>query len=146
MYRSVVRATEFADKTENRKRVAELLSPANYLNQPMTVLEQVMVGRYADGLGSIVEAPQRIGFKAFPYESTAVWLLTQLRRWNMIPADIDFKAVARKVFLATDATKRMREMGFATPRSPMIRHTIMGKVFDPAFPNDYVDGFAIKRT
>ena len=146
MYRSVVRATEFADKTENRKRVAELLSPANYLNQPMTVLEQVMVGRYADGLGSIVEAPQRIGFKAFPYESTAVWLLTQLRRWNMIPTDIDYKAVAQKVFLATDATKRMREMGFATPPSPMIRHTIMGKIFDPEFPNDYVDSFAIKRT
>ena len=79
------------------------------------------------------DVPQRIGFKAFPYESTAVWLLTQLRRWNMIPADIDYKAIAQKVFLATNATKRTREMGFATPASPMIRHTIMGKVFDPAF-------------
>ena len=146
MYRSVVRATEFADKAENRKQVAELLSPANYLNQPKTVLEQVLVGRYADGLGSVVDVPQRIGFKAFPYESTAVWLLTQLRRWNMVPADVDYQAIAKKVFLATDATKRMHEMGFATPASSMIKHTIMGKVFDPAFPQAYVDNFAIKRT
>jgi len=146
MYRAVVRATEFADKAENRKKVAELLAPANYLNQPLTVLEQVLTGRYADGLGSIVESPQRMGFKAFPYESTGIWLLTQLRRWNMVPADINYQALASKVFLATDATRRMREMGFATPPSSMINHTIMGKTFDPAFPQAYVDSFAIKRT
>jgi nitrate/nitrite transport system substrate-binding protein len=42
--------------------------------------------------------------------------------------------------------KRMHEMGFATPASPMILHTIMGKAFDPASPQAYVDHFAIKRT
>ncbi|RTL49493.1 MAG: nitrate ABC transporter substrate-binding protein [Bradyrhizobiaceae bacterium] len=146
LYRAVVRATEFADKTENRKRVAELLAPAAYLNQPQTVLEQVLTGRYADGLGSVVDVPQRIGFKAFPYQSTAVWLLTQLRRWNMVPAGIDYQAVAKQVFLATDATKRMKEMGFAVPASPMIKHTILGKVFDPSAPQAYVDSFAIRRT
>jgi len=145
MYRSVVRATEFADKAENRNKVAELLAPTAYLNQPLTVLEQVMTGRYADGLGSVVDVPQRIGFKAFPDESTAVWPLTQLRRWNMVPADINYPAIAKKVFLATDAMKRMQEMGFATPPSPMIKHTIMGKAFDPAFPKEYVDNFAPER-
>lgn len=146
MYRAVVRATEFADKTENRKRVAELLAPAAYLNQPQTVLEQVLLGRYANGLGSIVEMPQRIGFKPFPYESTALWLLTQLRRWNMVPAGINYQAIAKKVFLATDATKRMRDMGLTPPPSTMIKHTVMGKVFDPASPQAYVDGFAIRRS
>jgi nitrate/nitrite transport system substrate-binding protein len=146
LYRSVVRATEFADKAENRKHVAELLAPAAYLNQPQTVLEQVLVGRYADGLGQVVDVPNRIGFKPFPYESTAVWLLTQLRRWNMVPAGIDYKQLARQVFLATDAEKRMKEMGFAVPDSPMIKHTIMGKTFDPEAPQAYIDSFAIKRT
>ncbi len=145
LYRSVVRATEYADKAENRKRVAELLAPQAYLNQPQTVLEQVLLGRYADGLGQVVEVPDRIGFKAFPYESTAVWLLTQLRRWNMVPAGIDYAQVAKSVFMATDAEKRMKEMGFAVPPSPMIKHTIMGKTFDPAAPQAYVDSFTIKR-
>jgi nitrate/nitrite transport system substrate-binding protein len=146
MFRSVVRATEFADKAENRKRVAELLAPPAYLNQPQTVLEQVLTGRYADGLGAVVDQPRRIGFKAFPYQSTAIWLLTQLRRWNMVPAGIDYQAVAEKVFLATDATKRMRELNFPVPPSSMIKHTIMGKVFDPALPQAYIDSFAIKRS
>lgn len=145
MFRAVVRATEFADKHENRKKVAELLAPAAYLNQPQTVLEQVLLGRYADGLGNVVEEPNRIGFKAFPYESTAIWLLTQLRRWNMIPAETDYKTVAKEVFLATDATKRMKEMSLTPPASPLVKHTIMGKEFDPSTPQEYVDSFAIKR-
>jgi nitrate/nitrite transport system substrate-binding protein len=146
MYRAVVRATEFADKMENRAKIAELLAPVAYLNQPQTVLEQVLLGRYADGLGSVVNAPQRIGFKPFPYVSTGVWLLTQLRRWNMVPAGIDYQVIAEKVFLATDAAKRMREMGFDVPPSPMIKHVIMGREFDPHFPQAYVDSFPIKRS
>jgi nitrate/nitrite transport system substrate-binding protein len=146
LFRSLVRAVEFADKQENRKKVAELLAPAAYLNQPQTVLEQVLLGRYADGLGSVVNVPNRIGFKAFPYESTAIWLLTQLRRWNMIPPNTDYQAVAKKVFLATDASKRMREMSLTPPASPMMKHTIMGKEFDPAAPQAYVESFAIRRS
>jgi len=146
MFRAVVRATEFADKYENRKKVAELLAPAAYLNQPQTVLEQVLLGHYADGLGSVVDRPDRIGFKAFPYESTGVWLLTQLRRWNLVPADVDYQAMADKVFLSTDAEKKMKEMGLTPPASAMTTHTILGKTFDPTKPQAYVDSFAIRRT
>jgi nitrate/nitrite transport system substrate-binding protein len=145
LYRSVVRAAEYADKTENRKHVAELLAPPAYLNQPQTVLEQVLVGRYANGLGEVVDVPNRIGFKPFPYESTAIWLLTQLRRWDMVPAGIDYRKIAQQVFMATDAEKRMKEMGFAVPASAMTRHTIMGKIFDPEAPQAYLDSFQIKR-
>jgi nitrate/nitrite transport system substrate-binding protein len=67
LLRAVVRATVYADKRENRPKVAELLAPPNYLNQPKLVLEQVLLGRYADGLGKIVEVPDRIGFDPFPY-------------------------------------------------------------------------------
>ena len=145
MFRAVVRATEFADKYENRQKVADLLAPVNYLNQPKTVLEQVLLGRYADGLGKIVTVEDRIGFKAFPYESTAVWLLTQLRRWNMIPADVNYKEMAQSVFLSTDGAKRMRDMGLTPPASPMVKHAILGKEFDPTKPEDYLKSFAIKR-
>lgn len=142
MFRAVVRATEFADK--NRAQVAELLAGPNYLNQPKTVLEQVLFGRYADGLGKIVTIEDRIGFKAFPYESTAVWLLTQLRRWNMIPADVNYHDLARTVFLSTDAAKRMRDIGL-TPPSPSVKHTILGKEFDSSKPDEYLKSFAIRR-
>jgi len=145
MFRAVVRATEFADKPANRPKVAELLATVNYLNQPKTVLEQVLVGRYADGLGNIVTVDDRIGFQAFPYESTAIWLLTQLRRWNMVPADFNYSEIARTVFLSTDAAKRMRDMGLTPPASPMLKHAILGKEFDPTKPDDYLKSFAIRR-
>jgi len=145
MFRAVVRATEFADKPANRPKVAELLAPANYLNQPKTVLEQVLLGRYADGLGKIVTVEDRIGFQAFPYESTAIWLLTQLKRWKMIPADVNYAELARTVFLSTDAAKRMRDMGMSPPPSPLAKHAILGKEFDPAKPDEYLASFAIRR-
>lgn len=145
MFRAVVRATEFADKMENRPKVAELLSPVGYLNQPKTVLEQVLLGRFADGLGGVVTVEDRIGFQAFPYESTAVWLLTQLRRWNMIPEDVNYHELAKSVFLSTDAAKRMRDMGLTPPASSMIMHKILGKEFNPAKPDEYLASFAIRR-
>ena len=64
----------------------------------------------------------------------------------MIPPNTDYQAVAKKVFLATDATKRMKEMSLTPPPSPMIKHTIMGKEFDPSKPQAYVESFAIRRT
>ena len=49
--KSIIDATAFAHKAENRKQIAEAIAPANYLNQPQIVLEQILTGTYADGLG-----------------------------------------------------------------------------------------------
>ncbi len=143
--RSVVRATDFAHKHENRLRVAELLAPANYLNQPRKVLEQVLTGHYADGLGKVVDAPDRIDFDPFPYETTGIWLLTQLRRWKIIPTDLDYKAVAERVFLSTGAARAMRDLGLTPPATGMAKRMIMGREFDPQKPAEYLASFAIKR-
>ncbi|WP_158811842.1 CmpA/NrtA family ABC transporter substrate-binding protein [Beijerinckia sp. L45] len=143
--RAVVRATAFADKHENRQHVAELLAPANYLNQPRRVLEQVLLGHYADGLGKVVDAPGRIGFDPFPYESTAIWVLTQLRRWKIIPTDVDYKLVAERVLLSTGAAKAMADVGLPPPGSGMAKLSIMGREFDPTKPANYLQQFPIKR-
>ena len=50
-------ATAFASKAENRKQIAEAIAPANYINAPVTVLEQVLTGTYADGLGGSRPTP-----------------------------------------------------------------------------------------
>jgi TetR/AcrR family transcriptional regulator, transcriptional repressor for nem operon len=38
------------------------------------VVDQVITGRYADGLGSIKVVPQRVDFQPYPHYSMAVWL------------------------------------------------------------------------
>lgn len=146
MFRAVARAGAYADVYENRGEVAELLAPKAYLNQPLPVLQQVLLGRYADGLGNVVERKDRIGFKSFPHESTGIWLLTQLKRWGIVAKEVDVTAVAREVFLATDARKRLKELGLDAPATSMGKHRIMGKEFDPARPDAYQASFAIRRT
>jgi len=146
LFRAIASATDYAHKPENRKAIIEAIAPANYLNQPIPVLEQVMTGRFADGLGKVRNVPDRVDFDPFPWQSMAVWILTQLKRWNYIKGDINYQAVAEEVFRATDARKRMAELGLAAPKSNYMKHTIMGKVFDPAKPAEYLNSFAIKRT
>src|SRR5215217_8060170 len=146
LLKAIIDATAFATKAENRKQIAEAIAPANYLNQPVTVVEQVLTGTFADGLGNVRKVPDRIDFDPFPYESFAVWILTQMKRWGQIKGDVDYKAVAAQVFLATDAAKLMREAGLTPPPDRSKSFVVMGKTFDPAKPDDYIKSFAIKRT
>jgi len=144
LLRAIVEAAAFASKAENRKQIAEAIAPANYLNAPLPVLEQVLTGVYADGLGGVKRDPDRVTFDPFPYESFAVWILSQMKRWGQIKGDVDYAKVARDVFRATDAAKAMKDAGLPAP-APARDITVMGKRFDPAKPDDYVASFAIRR-
>jgi nitrate/nitrite transport system substrate-binding protein len=146
LLKAIIDATAFATKPENRKQIAEAIAPANYLNQPVTVVDQVLTGTFADGLGSVRQVPDRIDFDPFPWESFAVWILTQMKRWGQIKGDVDYKNVARQVFLATDTAKLMKEAGLVPPASTSKTFAVMGKTFDPDKPEDYVASFAIRRT
>lgn len=134
LLRAIVEATAHANKPENRKEVAAAISAQNYLNQPQTVVEQVLTGTYADGLGKVQRVPERIGFDPFPWHSMAVWILTQMKRWGQVRQDLDYAQVAEQVFLALDAGRVMREQGLPVPASPMRGFTVMGREFDPAQP------------
>lgn len=146
LFRAIARATDYAHKEENRKQIAQAIAPANYLNQPVPVLEQVLTGRFADGLGQIRTVVGRADFDAFPWQSMAVWILTQLKRWGYVKGDLDYRQVAEKVFLATDARKRMVDLGIVAPKENYARHTIMGKTFDPQRPDAYLSSFSIRRS
>ncbi len=145
LLKAIIEATAYASKAENRKEIAAAIAPANYLNQPVTVVEQVLTGTYADGLGTVKRDPNRISFDPFPWESFAVWILTQMKRWGQVKGDIDYKTIANQVFLATDAARLMKEAGMTPPTVGSKTIVVMGKPFDPAKPEDYINSFAIKR-
>ncbi|WP_019906687.1 CmpA/NrtA family ABC transporter substrate-binding protein [Methylobacterium sp. 77] len=145
LLRAVIEATAYASKIENRKEIAAQIAPANYLNQPVTVVEQVLTGTFADGLGNVRKVPDRVDFDAFPWSSFAVWIMTQMKRWGQIKGDVDYKAVAEKVYLATDAARLMKEAGLTPPTATSKSFSVMGKVFDPAKPEEYLNSFTIKR-
>ena len=72
-------------------------------------------------------------------------MLTQMKRWGQIKGDIDYAAVARQIFLATDAAKVMKDAGLAPPAASTKTFVVMGKTFDPTKPDDYVASFKIKK-
>ena len=145
LLRAIIQATAFATKAENRKQIAEAIAPANYLNQPVTVVEQILTGTYADGLGGVKKDPNRIDFDPFPWESFAIWIMTQMKRWGQVKGTIDYKGVAQQVFLATDAARLMKEAGLTPPTTTTKTFSVMGKPFDADKPEEYIASFKIKR-
>jgi nitrate/nitrite transport system substrate-binding protein len=145
LLKAIIDATAFAAKPENRKQIAEAIAPANYLNQPVTVIEQVLTGTFADGLGTVQRVPNRVDFDPFPWQSFAVWIMTQMKRWGQIKGDVDYAKVAQEVYLATDTAKLMKEAGFTPPATTSKTFVVMGKTFDPGKPEEYIKSFKIKK-
>ena len=68
-----------------------------------------------------------------------------MKRWGQIKGDVDYAKVAAQVYLATDAQKLMREQGLTPPETTTKSFSVMGKVFDPSKPEEYLKSFPIKR-
>ena len=107
LYRAILTASYMASQPKDRELIAKIIAPTQYLNQPETVLAQVLTGKFADGLGGIKNVPDRANFDPVPWQSMAVWMLTQMKRWGYIKGDVNYKQIAEKVFLLTDAKKHM---------------------------------------
>jgi nitrate/nitrite transport system substrate-binding protein len=145
LFRSVLTAAAMARQPKDRALIAKVIAPPQYLNQPEAVLNQVLTGKFADGLGQVRNVPERADFDPVPWQSMAVWMLTQMKRWGYLKADVNYKQVAEKVFLLTDAKKHMKELGQPVPDGAYKKFKIMGKEFDPARPDDYLKSFAIQK-
>src|SRR5262249_28923131 len=112
------------------------------------VLEQVLTGVFPDGLGNSRNVPDRIDFDPFPYQSMAIWILTQMKRWGYLKTDVNYRKVAEEVFLAAGCREAMRALGQKAPDGNTVRHTFsLGKtrVFDPDKPEEYLKSFTISR-
>jgi nitrate/nitrite transport system substrate-binding protein len=68
-----------------------------------------------------------------------------MKRWGQIKGEVDYAGVAKQVFLATDTTRLMKEVGLTPPATTSKTFAVMGKTFDPSKPEDYIKSFKIKR-
>ena len=149
LFKSIVEATQYAHNPSNRKEIAKAISPRNFLNQPVEVVEQVLTGEFPDGLGNMRKVPDRIDFDPFPWQSMAIWILTQMKRWGYIKGDVDYKKIAKEVYLASSCREVMKSLGYKAPGTNSTKHSFLygkTKVFDPLKPEEYVKSFAIRKT
>jgi len=148
LFKAIVDATQYAHQASNRKEIAKAISPRNFLNQPVEVVEQVLTGTYPDGLGNTKTVPDRIDFDPFPYHSMAIWIMTQMKRWGYLKQDVDYKKIAQEVYLAAGCRDVMKSLGYKAPAQNSMSHQFMlgkNKVFNPDAPADYIKSFAIRR-
>jgi nitrate/nitrite transport system substrate-binding protein len=141
----VLTAAAMARDPKNRELIAKVIAPQAYLNQPEIVLSQVLTGKFADGLGNIKNVPDRADFDPMPWQSMAVWMLTQMQRWGYIKGEVNYKQIAEKVFLLTDAKKRMKELDQKVPDGAYPKFKVMGREFDPAKAGEYAKSFPIRK-
>lgn len=151
---AILDATATAERADQRVRFAESMAPRNYLNQPSAVLKQILTGVYPDGLGNIKKVPDRISFMPFPAQSMGMWILGQLRRWDYVKGDIDYKKISDDIFMSAEVKKRMNAMAEHNknikwtdiPETKYPVYDIYGKTFDPSKIKSYIDSFTITRS
>ena len=143
--RAVLNAAQMAMNPANRSTIANAIAPAAYLNQPVTVIEQVLTGKFADGLGAVKNVADRVDFDPVPWSAMGVWILTQMKRWGYLKGDVKYKEIVDQVYLLTDAKRHMKEIGMPIPEKQAKKIIVMGKAFDENKPGAYVDSFKIKK-
>jgi nitrate/nitrite transport system substrate-binding protein len=145
LYRAVLTAAAMAREAKNRELIAKVIAPQAYLNQPETVIAQVLTGKFADGLGNVKVVPDRADFDPMPWQSMAVWILTQMKRWGYVKGEVNYKQIAERVFLLTDAKKQMAALDQKTPEGAYPKFKIMGREFDADKAAAYAKSFAIGK-
>jgi nitrate/nitrite transport system substrate-binding protein len=146
LYRAVLTAAAMAREAKNRELIAKVIAPAQYLNQPEAVLQQVLTGKFADGLGKVQTVPDRADFDPMPWQSMAVWMLTQMQRWGYLKGEVNYKQIAERVFLLTDAKKQMAALDQKVPDGGAYpKFKVMGKEFDADKAAAYAKSFAISK-
>lgn len=147
---AILEACRYIDATENRPKVAKLISSKSYVNAPEEVIAGRFVGDYDNGIGKVWKDPNYMKFfddgkVNFPYLSDGMWFLTQHKRWGMLKTDPDYLAVAKKVNQIDLYTQAASQLGINVPKDPLRSSKLMdGVVWDGKNPAAYAAGFKIK--
>jgi nitrate/nitrite transport system substrate-binding protein len=135
------------DKLENRKRMADVVSQATYINAPADIILGRMLGKYDYGDGRQEQDPNYMIFSErecnFPQKTFGLWWLSQFRRWGMVKSAPDYKGIVSKVLRQDVYLEAMKEMGVTTKFKDMQKQTLFDGVFDPADPEMYALSFPV---
>ena len=161
--KALIRASMWldAESNKNRKEAIEMLSQKQYVGADVDVLANSMNGVFEYEKGDKRNLPDFNTFfrhgASFPSHSSAIWYLTQLRRWGMInefKPDSWYMDTAKKVYrpdIYLQAAKELVAEGKAKaedfPADASIKPSqnfFIDKIaFDATKPNECLGKFAI---
>ena len=151
---AILEATASAETSEGRVAFAESMAPANYLNQPVEILKQILTGVFPDGQGNIKAVPDRISFMPLPTQTMGTWVLSQLRRWNYIDSDTDYASLAEQLVLTTTTRETMQAMMAAdtdlifsdVDQDVYAPVEVQGREFAPTAAQEFINSQPFSRT
>ncbi|MDO9107060.1 MAG: CmpA/NrtA family ABC transporter substrate-binding protein [Methylovulum sp.] len=161
--KALIRASVWLDEenNKNRKEAIEMLSQKQYVGADYDVLANSMNGTYEYEKGDTRSLPDFNTFfrngASYPSYSSAVWYLTQLRRWGMISEykpDNWYMETAKKVYrpdiylaaakeLVAEGKAKAADFPADTSIKPSQNFFIDKIAFDANKPNAYLDKFPI---
>ena len=146
---AVMEAQMWCDKPENYAEVAAICARRQWINAPVEDVADRVKGKFDYGIpGKVVESSPHImkywrDFASYPFQSHDLWFLTEDIRWAKFEADLDMKALVRKVNREDLWRAAARELNVPTDQIPAStsrgKETFFdGKVFDPDNPREYL--------
>src|SRR5215813_5634512 len=141
-------SSQYIDKLENRKQMADIVSQPSYINCPPEIILGRLLGKYDYGDGRAEQDPNYMIFSErecnFPQKTFGLWWLSQFRRWGMVKGTPDYTGIVNKVLRQDIYLEAMKDMGVTTKFKDMQKQTLFdGITFDPADPEKYALSFPV---
>lgn len=168
LVRAMSRAARWCDDPANRETLAALLAREEVLDKPVELVLRGLSGRLVARAGERVAIDDFLLFAreatGFPWRSQALWIYSQLVRWNMVDHDPATQAAAAAVFRPDVYRRALAGTEAVMPGASMKVEGALsqaqgagarggdltlgpdrffdGRVFDPDRLDDYLRGFA----
>jgi nitrate/nitrite transport system substrate-binding protein len=147
--KAVHEASVWLDDMANRPEQAKIVSQTTYINCPPEIILGRLQGHYDYGDGRSADDPSYMIFHDrncnYPQAKYAIWFLTQFRRWGLLEGTPDYSGIAAEVMRPDLYEEAMKEIGYAHGGPDSAPETLFdGVTFDPAKPEEYALGFAMK--
>ncbi|MDZ4742795.1 MAG: CmpA/NrtA family ABC transporter substrate-binding protein [Verrucomicrobiota bacterium] len=142
-------ASVWLDQVSNRAEACQIISKPSYINcDPASILGRIN-GDYDYGTGEKAKETNTMIFSDrntnYPSQSYAKWFLSQYRRWGLTEGAPAYDLISKEVMRGDLCVEAMKEIGVTvTPDDNQVLK-LVDSTFNPADPEAYAKGFAIKN-
>ena len=150
---AVQEAQIWCEDPANKAEMCKIVSARQWFKVPEADILERAQGNFDLGVRKLEDSPLLMKFwndaASYPFKSHDLWFLTEDTRWGYLPADLDRKALVDAVNredLWREAAKAIgQEAAIPKDTSRGVETFFDGVTFDPADPDAYLKGLAIKK-
>lgn len=150
---AVQEAQIWCEDPANKVEMCKIVSARQWFKVPEADIVERAQGNFDLGVRKLENSPLLMKFwndaASYPFKSHDLWFLTEDIRWGYLPADLDKQALVDTVNredIWREAAKTLgQEAAIPKDTSRGVETFFDGVTFDPADPDAYLKGLAIKK-